>query len=313
MDTKTRSPSKSSSSSLLIGVPGVNVPEMPAPLSPVDIKKLIRKASRARMRPPKIHLESEQGPFPRVISGRSSGEASPAILPRDIRTHDGSKGRVNPEHMSLGFDVPLAASPLLRAPNHASPLELRLDDYFTRKRGTSTPAHSRPSVTFDAPQASSTKGESSNPSSPTKEKRRRYRQTLVDIKDDDVFHQVLEDLARIESQTPNPDDQGEPTEHSSEPNILEMKPTKGLGRSPSRLISDRKAREESIRAWFVTREIVQGERRYGRLLARGVAVRLTTSRMAPLMIDNPVDCSDISFRDTTPASFKSAPISLKSR
>jgi hypothetical protein len=92
--------------------------------------------------------------------------------------------------------------------------------------------------------------------SPSLEERRKYRQTLVDIQDDVVFHQVLQDLARLEKQE---DDEREksptgPDVHGSEVRE-EWKPDKG-----------------EIRAWFVTRELVQGERRHGRLLARGVAV-----------------------------------------
>jgi hypothetical protein len=37
----------------------------------------------------------------------------------------------------------------------------------------------------------------------------------------------------------------------------------------------RKASREGMQAWFVTRELVQGERRYGRLITRGVSVSIT--------------------------------------
>jgi hypothetical protein len=94
--------------------------------------------------------------------------------------------------------------------------------------------------------------------SPSLEERRKYRQTLVDIQDDVVFHQVLQDLARLEKKE---DDEREksPTDSTAhgggEEVREEWQPHKG-----------------EIRAWFVTRELVQGERRHGRLLARGVAV-----------------------------------------
>lgn len=94
-------------------------------------------------------------------------------------------------------------------------------------------------------------------STPTIEERKKYRQTLVDIHDDAVFHQVLQDLARLEKQDDDEreklsrDDAVDEREEVRE----EWKPDKG-----------------EIRAWFVTRELVQGERRHGRLLARGVAV-----------------------------------------
>jgi hypothetical protein len=94
----------------------------------------------------------------------------------------------------------------------------------------------------------------STPSNPTVEERRKYRQTLVDIQDDVVFHQVLQDLARLEKQ-------GQEDEEVLISNG-EVKPVK----------EEWKASKGEIRAWFVTRELVQGERRHGRLLARGVAV-----------------------------------------
>jgi hypothetical protein len=99
--------------------------------------------------------------------------------------------------------------------------------------------------------------------SPSLEERRKYRQTLVDIQDDVVFHQVLQDLARLEKQEDD-ERQKSPTSegvHGSEVRE-EWKPDKG-----------------EIRAWFVTRELVQGERRHGRLLARGVAVCYSNSEV----------------------------------
>ena len=98
--------------------------------------------------------------------------------------------------------------------------------------------------------------------SPSLEERRKYRQTLVDIQDDVVFHQVLQDLARLEKQEDDEREKSPTSEgaHGSEVRE-EWKPDKG-----------------EIRAWFVTRELVQGERRHGRLLARGVAVSLSMLR-----------------------------------
>jgi hypothetical protein len=103
-------------------------------------------------------------------------------------------------------------------------------------------------------------------STPSAEERRKYRQTLVDIQDDVVFHQVLQDLARLEKQDDDDrerqsrDDAVDGKEEVRE----EWKPDKG-----------------EIRAWFVTRELVQGERRHGRLLARGVAVSYIRFGEAP--------------------------------
>jgi hypothetical protein len=92
--------------------------------------------------------------------------------------------------------------------------------------------------------------------SPSLEERRKYRQTLVDIQDDVVFHQVLQDLARLEKK---------------EDDEKEMSPTDS-NTCESEVREEWKPDKDEIRAWFVTRELVQGERRHGRLLARGVAV-----------------------------------------
>jgi hypothetical protein len=89
--------------------------------------------------------------------------------------------------------------------------------------------------------------------------RRKYRQTLVDIQDDVVFHQVLQDLARLEKQDNKGKEEAAETDELEDPAKDEWKASKG-----------------EIRAWFVTRELVQGERRHGRLLARGVAVSYVT-------------------------------------
>ncbi len=87
-----------------------------------------------------------------------------------------------------------------------------------------------------------------------KERRRRYRQTLVEIKDDLVFQEVLADLARLEEQS---------STDSFHPSYSAV--AGNLGRT-------REIERSSARTWFVIRELVQGERRYGRLLAKGVAV-----------------------------------------
>ena len=90
---------------------------------------------------------------------------------------------------------------------------------------------------------------------PTAEERRRYRQTLVDIQDDVVFHQILQDLARLDQQGSEQSDTSATASETDQASPQVWKADKG-----------------EIRAWFVTREMVQGERRHGRLLARGVAV-----------------------------------------
>jgi hypothetical protein len=105
-------------------------------------------------------------------------------------------------------------------------------------------------------------GSESNPSA---EERRKYRQTLVDIQDDVVFHQVLQDYARLEKQDDDDRERQSRDDVDEKQEVREeWKPDKG-----------------EIRAWFVTRELVQGERRHGRLLARGVAVSYIRFGEAP--------------------------------
>lgn len=92
-------------------------------------------------------------------------------------------------------------------------------------------------------------------------KTRLYRQTLFEIADDTVFQQVLEDLTRLDHA------------HAWSPGSRAGLPTPPpLSRTPSAELLDKLARQQSIKAWFVTREIVKGERGYGRLLAKGVAI-----------------------------------------
>lgn len=212
-------------------------------------------------------------------------------------------------------DLPVAATPLQLG--SAGPLDLLVEDYFSPKHSPRRPTYPRvaipepirQSVTFESPteihvdsldtprlRALSEVDEAS------REKQRKYRQTLVEIKDDVVFQKVLEDLARLQEVVTPPAtpllDEGmakarldplpgvtagayeigstSPTRtRAATEDGLVMRPlhTKGITRSPSKIISERKAREQNIKAWFVTREIVQGERRHGRLMARGVAVR----------------------------------------
>lgn len=115
-------------------------------------------------------------------------------------------------------------------------------------------------------------------------KKKEYRQTLVDIQDDKIFHQVLADLARLE----NAERAGESKSLVPEGSARLLSDTCGQHSTAApaygqgRLLSCRGDRGsnkrvsgnqyEDVQAWFVTRELVQGERRYGRLLASGVTV-----------------------------------------
>ncbi|RXK34875.1 hypothetical protein M231_07864 [Tremella mesenterica] len=86
-----------------------------------------------------------------------------------------------------------------------------------------------------------------------------YRRTLFDIADDRVFQQVLEDLTRLEDV------------HHLQRGSSGL-PTPQLSRTPSIDELANLSKQDGIKAWFVTRELVQGERRYGRLLAKGVTI-----------------------------------------
>jgi hypothetical protein len=92
------------------------------------------------------------------------------------------------------------------------------------------------------------------------EHRRKHRQTLFKIKDDVEFQQVFETHARLEAA------RHAAYEFGGHRQMLAGTWTDELD------VMEGKAWQESLRAWFVTRELVQGERRYERLLARGIAV-----------------------------------------
>ncbi|WVW86742.1 hypothetical protein I302_108796 [Kwoniella bestiolae CBS 10118] len=95
--------------------------------------------------------------------------------------------------------------------------------------------------------------------------KRRYRQSLVEIKDDLAFQATVEELVKLES------DGRVRITRAGGAALRNNEQTPPMYRTPSKDLMEKQARQENIRAWFVTRELVQGERRYGRLLAKGVA------------------------------------------
>ncbi|WVO13774.1 hypothetical protein L204_101396 [Cryptococcus depauperatus] len=141
------------------------------------------------------------------------------------------------------------------------------------------------------------------------EVRRRFRQSLVHIKDDRQFAYMLEEFARIESDprarmalgggislasmAKSPEEDGDREIDTEEGRVL-MK-------SKQRDIIGTKAKQQSIAAWFVTREIVQGEGRHARLLARGLRIARTAAGKS----------KDRDFTSTSPVPFfsKTAPSS----
>ncbi|WVQ75126.1 hypothetical protein IAR50_004735 [Cryptococcus sp. DSM 104548] len=112
------------------------------------------------------------------------------------------------------------------------------------------------------------------------EVRRRYRQSLVHIKDDREFAHMLEEFSRIENDprarkalgggislvSPEASNPTSAEEGEDDGHVLMR--SKGRDREGM----EKKAKQASIAAWFVTREIVQGESRHAKLLARGLRV-----------------------------------------
>ena len=187
------------------------------------------------------------------------------------------------------------------------------------RRRTSSNRHSRPFSMADR----------------QKEEKRRYRRTLIEITDDELFQQVVGDLSRLDVGRPGSLDQagpghvrpvplaggdGDTKGFSSEIKPAESKPESVDGAiarpgarrthsstsvsvsgmasvaydpwtapsktfaSPAQPAAAQQLGKATlgektvdttvygVQAWFVMRELVQGERRHGRLLARGIAV-----------------------------------------
>nr|XP_018260431.1 uncharacterized protein I303_07351 [Kwoniella dejecticola CBS 10117]OBR82589.1 hypothetical protein I303_07351 [Kwoniella dejecticola CBS 10117] len=116
--------------------------------------------------------------------------------------------------------------------------------------------------------------------------KRRYRQSLVEIKDDEAFQATVEQLVKLES-----DGRVRMTRAGGAALRGDMPP---IYRTPSKDLSEKQIRQENIRAWFVTRELVQGERRHGRLLAKGVAaVQLAIRSQTSIPPVPPIPSSDM--------------------
>ncbi|WWC95545.1 hypothetical protein V866_002410 [Kwoniella sp. B9012] len=126
--------------------------------------------------------------------------------------------------------------------------------------------------------------------------KRRYRQSLVEIKDDQAFQATVEELVKLESD-------GRVRITRAGGAALRNDQIPPMYRTPSKDLLEKQARQENIRAWFVTRELVQGERRHGRLLAKGVAaVRLAAqgNKDLPPVPPLPTDENAVSPRPVQP-------------
>lgn len=236
---------------------GEVIPEVPSP-GPRS-SSLFASQLRSGVRNSEISFGSSASsttsfelPLRKPIGQRTSSLSTPPSVV--ISDHSGS---YFPSTLGLtGSLMPRAAEP----PSTSTIIEdvaFTANPEVTEREATDHVSHMTPPRSARRPRFSM------GPGVPTAEEKRRYRQTLVDIQDDVVFHQVLQDLARLDRQSAHTDADADDTPHDN-------------GNSSS---SDRKpswkADKGEIRAWFVTRELVQGERRHGRLLARGVAVRTT--------------------------------------
>ncbi|WWC73529.1 uncharacterized protein I206_107501 [Kwoniella pini CBS 10737] len=125
--------------------------------------------------------------------------------------------------------------------------------------------------------------------------KRRYRQSLVEIKDDEAFHATVEQLVKLES-----DDRVRMTRAGGAALRGDMPP---IYRTPSKDLSEKQIRQENIRAWFVTRELVQGERRHGRLLAKGVAaIQLAVKSRTAIPPVPPIPVSEITLSQASSTS-----------
>lgn len=183
---------------------------------------------------------------PSLVISDHSGSVPGSYFPQGLTGSSLPRAAEPPSTSTIIEGVPLTSTP--------EPAEVQASDYLSQPASPRTARRQRPRFSMGA-----------GPN-PTPEERRRYRQTLVDIQDDVVFHQVLQDLARLDQQ--NNEKKGDPNRTASiEPNRLTE-----VDRQSWR------ADKGEIRAWFVTREMVQGERRHGRLLARGVAVSISPLR-----------------------------------
>lgn len=114
------------------------------------------------------------------------------------------------------------------------------------------------------------------------EVRRRYRQSLVHIKDDNQFAHMLEEFSRIENDPRARMALGGGISIASSSGRQEKNRSAGeeeddydgrlIMRGKSKDVLEKKAKQQSIAAWFVTREIVQGESRHAKLLAKGLRI-----------------------------------------
>ena len=119
----------------------------------------------------------------------------------------------------------------------------------------------------------------------------RYRrcQSLVDVRDDHLFQRLVEDLAEHDLDMPPavPFHVGTASAHIPPPGSERMDATtdqtgdaaEGQGNQVILIRSrslpgekEQRRKRDHVSAWFVTREIVQGEKRYARLLAKAVSV-----------------------------------------
>lgn len=158
---------------------------------------------------------------------------------------------------------------------YTPPELLSLPSYFQPPRpyspsAPSSPRHRSRNLAFDESERHS------------HEVRRRYRQSLVHIKDDNQFAYMLEEFSKIENDPRARMALGGGISIASSSGRNETNHSAGeeeedyderlTMRGKSKDVLEKKAKQQSIAAWFVTREIVQGESRHAKLLAKGLRV-----------------------------------------
>jgi hypothetical protein len=270
--------------------------------------------------PPPHQLSSSTLPLRPSLSPSAADPGVPSprsTLPAVLPTNNDDEPRAQPSQSCL-YVSPRRTRPFPQRPRSpvppdtttfraplgpfTPPIQLLIEDYF------STSPRKANIDEQDGDDISSVRGRRSlsgltEADVRSHEVRRRYRQTLVEIEDDEVFHRVLEDLTRLERDgragrtagggiklvdgaavSGKANGVGSPAGSASD--------SGHFGASGAMITGDRRdelqemascgqGKRQGIQVWFVTRELVQGERRYGRLLAKGVSVSRMTETAPP--------------------------------
>jgi hypothetical protein len=222
-------------------------------------------------------------------SGQGVGHVRGKMSPSGAGAGAGTRSGASLSGKMGGLPV-AAVSPML-GHSYSTPPHLGIiNDYFPDSSHSATDSaidNSGPALTFavagpsrvkETPQAGRERGQSYDQTEEGLADKKRYRQTLMEVEDDRVFQQVLEDMVRLEA---GHNVSSKAMGSSARPPIAESelggveRGDAGQALSPvgeQRRVDEVRRRRETTQVWFVIRELLHGERRYGRLLARGVQV-----------------------------------------